>query len=140
MKIIKITRCGIVLAAIFFVGTTQAFEVGGAREYCKPPKFRDFFPPKRSFRQPFVVIDPTAEIAFKVTGSVDPSSIRVFAKKIPLTPTIVDKKSFFEVTASLPAGLTTRFARIDLIAHARDRECTGKDGWLVKLKKVDAAE
>ncbi|KAF3982136.1 MAG: hypothetical protein HFP81_03095 [Methylococcales symbiont of Hymedesmia sp. n. MRB-2018] len=135
MKIIKNIKYFLLLGAIFFAGSSYAFEVGGARHYCKPPQFREFSPPERVKNQPFIEVEPGSEISVKATGSIDPSSIRVFAKKIVLKPTIVDRKSFFLITATLPAELRG-YARIDLIAQADKRECTGKDGWLIKIKET----
>ncbi|KAF3977245.1 MAG: hypothetical protein HFP77_08080 [Methylococcales symbiont of Iophon sp. n. MRB-2018] len=134
MKIIKNIKYFMLLGTIFFAGSSYAFEVGGARHYCKPPQFREFSPPERVRNQPFIEVEPGSEISVKATGSIDPSSIRVFAKKIVLKPTIVDKKSFFLITATLPAELRSGYVRIDLIAQADKRECTGKDGWLIKIK------
>jgi hypothetical protein len=110
--------------------------VGGARHYCKTPQFRDYYPPERIQNQPFVEVEPESQIAFKVIGSIDPKAIRVFAKKIVLKPTVVNRTSFFQVTATLPAELRSGFARIDLIAQADKGECIGKDGWLIKIKKA----
>lgn len=136
MKIIKKLKYSLLLGALFFAGTVPAFEVGGPRHYCKTPQFRDYSPPKRIRNQPFVEVAPESEIAIKVMGSVDPETIRVFAKKIVLEPTIVNKSNFYQITATLPAKLRSGFVRIDLIAKADKGECTGKDGWLIKIKEV----
>ncbi len=136
----KIIIYSFFLTAIFFTGSSYAFEVGGARHYCRPPQFRDFSPPERVRNQPFVEVAPESEISVKAMGSIDPSTIRVFAKRIVLTPTVVDKKSFFQITAKLPAELRGGYARIDLIAQADKGECMGKDGWLIKIKDAPVAD
>ncbi len=136
MKIITNLKYSPLLVILFFTGSTYAFEVGGARHYCKPPQFRDFVPAERVRNQPFIEVAPESIIAVKAMGSIDPSTIRVFAKKIVLEPTVVDKKSFFQITAKLPAELRGGFARIDLIAQAHKGECIGKDGWLIKIKEA----
>lgn len=76
---------------------------------------------------------PETQIAFKATGTIDPGTIKVFAKKIQLAAKIVDKKSFWQITAKLPAELRG-FVRINVFAEAPKRECIGKDGWLIKIK------
>jgi hypothetical protein len=139
MKIITNLKYCFLLSAIFFAGSSYAFEVGGARHYCKPPQFRDFSPPERVRNQPFIEVEPGSEIAVKAMGSIDPLSIRMFAKKIVLEPTIVDKQNFFQITATLPTELPSGFARIDLIAQADKGECIGKDGWLIKIKEATKA-
>lgn len=133
MKIIKNVISIVVLSAIFLTDA-YAFKVGGAKHYCKVPQFKNFYPPKKINNQPFVEVAPESEISMVVMGSVDPHSVRVFAKKIPIKPTVVNKNSFYKITAKLPAKLRGGFVRIDLIAQADHRECVGKDGWLIKLK------
>lgn len=136
MKIIKNLKYSIILG-LFFAGSASAFEnAGGPRNYCKPAKFRDFSPPERVHNQPFIEVAPESIISVKAVGSIDPSSIRVFAKKIVLKPTIVDKINFFQITAKLPAELRSGYARIDLIAQADMGACIGKDGWLIKIKET----
>lgn len=136
MKTIKNVTSIIILSIIFFTDA-YAFRVGGARQYCKNPQFKNFYPPKKIKDQSFVEVAPESEISMIVTGSVDPYSIRVSAKKIPLKPIVVNKNSFYKVTAKLPAELRDGFARIDLIAQADNKECVGKDGWLIKLKSSE---
>lgn len=124
-----------IFAAVLFTGSSYAFEVGGARHYCKPPQFRKFSPPEKIKDQPFVEVEAESTISFVAMGSIDPSTFRVFAKKKVLEPIVVDKQSFYQVSAKLPAEIRSGYARIDIIAQAAKGECMGKDGWLIKIKE-----
>ena len=59
------------------------------------------------------------------------------AKNVPLKLKIIDRDSFYAVSATLPASLTGKYARIHLKAN-NTAECKAKDGWLIKIR--DKAE
>lgn len=136
MKIIKSVRNALALAMIFFVGSVHAFEVGGARHDCRDPKFKTFSPPERVKKEPIPEVDPESEISFTVSGNASPESIRVTAKKQKLEAKILDKMSFYQVSAKLPAAFNGKFVRINMWATDKDGKCTGKDGWLIKVKSA----
>ena len=144
MKIIKSLNRIIIFLAIFstlaFTGSTFAFEVGGNRNDCRDPKFRSFSPPERINKGPIPEVEPESEISFTVSRTANPKSIRVVVKKQTLKALVVDKNSFFQVSAMLPASLNGKFARIDIWAKSKEGECKSKDGWLIKIKQATEKE
>lgn len=98
-----------------------------AEKKCIKPKFRDFSPAPQS------EVAPEAAISFHINHIADPNHVRASAKKIPMKVEVVDKKTFYYVTARLPAEITDGFARIHVEAKAAEGECIGQDGWLIKI-------
>lgn len=124
------------IASVGFAGSVLAYSAGNVETGCKDPRFKTFQP------EPYtpdhkVEVDPESEISFTVSGYADPTTIKAIAKNVPLELNIVDKNSFYAVSAKLPASLTGKYARIHLKAN-NSSECKGKDGWLVKIRKVAA--
>jgi len=109
--------------------SSAAFSYGASETNngCKKPKFKTFSPGHKS------EVDPESGISFTVSGYADPATIAATAKKVPLKVNVEYKMSFYEVTAQLPASLTGKYARIHVQANAM-LGCTGKDGWLLKIR------
>ncbi len=122
------------IASIGFTASAFAYSAGNVDTGCQKPKFKTFAPPHKS------EVDPESEISFTVSGYADPSTIKAIAKNVPLKLNIVDKDSFYAVSATLPASLTGKYARIHVKAH-NTAECKAKDGWLLKIRdKTEGAE
>lgn len=136
MKIIKCFRNITVLSAILFSSTAFAYNAGNTEKSCKAPKFTSISPQERKKGDPVPEVGAETEIEFTVSGRADPTTIFVTAKKIPLKLAIVNRNSFYKVTANLPATLNGKFARIDLKAKTQGGECSSKDGWLIKIKEA----
>ena len=115
------------IAGIGFVGSAFAYDPGNTEKTCKDPRFKTFSPEHKA------ETDPESEISFTVCGYADPTTIKAMAKNVPLELIIVDKNSFYDVSAKLPASLTGKYARIHVRAH-NTRECMAKDGWLIKIR------
>jgi hypothetical protein len=115
------------IAGIGFVGSAFAYNSGNVEQGCKDPRFKSFSPEHKA------ETDPESEISFTVSGYADPTTIKAMAKNVPLELTIVDKNSFYDVSAKLPASLTGKYARIHVRAH-NTPECKAKDGWLIKIR------
>ena len=115
------------IASIGFAGSAFAYNAGNVEIGCKDPQFKTFSPEHKA------EVDPESEISFTVSGYADPSTIEATAKNVPLKLNIVDKNSFYVVSAKLPASLNGKYARIHIKAH-NTRECKAKDGWLIKIR------
>lgn len=119
------------IASIGFTASAFAYNAGNVDSGCKKPRFKTFTPPHKA------EADPESEISFTVSGYADPSTIKATAKNVPLKLNIVDRQSFYAVSATLPASLTGKYARIHIKAN-NTVECKAKDGWLIKIR--DKAE
>lgn len=126
----------VLLGAIFFTGSVSAYSPTDVGEVCHPLKFRNFVPPEKTKDTPVPEVEPESEIAFTVSGRADPTTIRVIAKDQPLKINYVDRESYYQVSAKLPAVLNGKYARIHLKAKAQKGFCVTKDGWLIKIKKA----
>ncbi len=93
-------------------------------------------PPEQVKGEPVPEVEPESEIEFTVSGYADPTTITAFAKNEPLELNIVDKNSFFQVSAKLPAILNGKFARIKLRAKTQGSPCISQDGWLIKISNT----
>ena len=123
----KIVVSASLIVSIGFASSAYAYNAGNVESKCKDPKFKTFFPAHKS------EVDPESEISFTVSGYADPTTIKAMAKNVPLKLTIIDKNSFYDVSATLPASLTGKYARIHVRAH-NTVECKAKDGWLIKIR------
>ena len=94
---------------------------------CIKPKFRDFVPKHKS------EVAPETEISFHINRYADPGHVAATAKKIPMKVEVIDKQTFYYVSAKLPPELKEGFARIHLEAKSTEGDCIGQDGWLVKI-------
>jgi len=130
----KILISASLIAGIGFTAPAFAYSAGNVESGCKKPRFKTFTPPHKA------EVDPESEISFTVSGYADSSTIKAMAKNVPLKLNIVDRGSFYEVSATLPASLTGKYARIHVKAN-NTPECKGKDGWLIKIRdKAEGAE
>jgi len=115
------------IVSVGFTGSAFAYGTSETNNGCKKPKFKTFTPEHKS------EVDPESEISFTVSGYADPVSIQATAKNVPLKVSVENNDSFYEVRAKLPASLTGKYARIHLQADGM-MGCTGKDGWLLKIR------
>ena len=136
MKIIKCLTNTAIVAAMLFVSSAYAYNAGNTDKECIAPKFRTFSPPEQIKGSPVPEVEPEAEVGFTVSGNADPTTVVAVAKNQPLKLNIVDKQSYYQVTAKLPAVLNGKYVRIHLKAKSQKGECRHKDGWLVKVKKA----
>ncbi len=79
----------------------------------------------------FETVAPKSKFSFWVRGINDPKLIEVTAKKLPVELSVEDKKTFFEVTGTLPESLSNTAARIQVNVHAP--KCPADKGWLLKI-------
>ncbi|WP_150047866.1 MULTISPECIES: hypothetical protein [Methylomonas] len=134
MKPFPTWRQALLLLTLSCTGT--AFAVTPAEEVdkkCIKPKFRDYSPPNHAQAA------PGSEISFHVNRLADPLHISASAKQIPLKLEIVDKKTFYFVSAKLPPELRDTYARIHIEAKALEGECIAQDGWLLNLSGAAGA-
>lgn len=116
------------VAVMGFASPAFAYNAGNVETKCKDPHFKTFTPPHKA------EVASESEISFTVSGYADPTTIKAIARNIPLKLDIIDRGSFYAVSAKLPAALAGKYARIHVKAH-NSPECKGKDGWLIKIKK-----
>ncbi len=124
------------ITSIGISASAFAYNSGNIESGCKDPRFKSFSPEPYTPEHKLEV-DPESEVSFTVSGFADPTTIKVTAKNVPLKLNIVDKNSFYAVSAKLPASLTGKYARIHLKAN-NSSECKAKDGWLIKIRKKAA--
>ena len=136
MKIIKSLTTTLILVAVFFSGSAFAYNPGSTDDNCLAPKFKSFSPPEKTRDTPVPEVEPESEIRFTVSGYADPTTIRAVAKDQPLELDIIDRSSYYQVSARLPAVLNGKYVRIHLKVKAQKGECITKDGWLIKVKKA----
>ncbi len=127
----SLLSAGLIVSMGFSVAAL-AYNAGNINTDCKKPRFKTFTPEHKS------EVDPESEISFTVSGYADPSTIKAVAKDVPLKLNIVNRDSFFAVSANLPASLTGRYVRIHLKAN-NTTECKAKDGWLLKVRDKPAS-
>ncbi|GAB4256390.1 MAG: hypothetical protein Kow0065_05140 [Methylomicrobium sp.] len=138
MTIRKIMGVTVILMSVFTTNAAFAYSEEMEKPICKAPKIRDFNLPVYSAQEKNAVA-PESELMFTISNWTDPETISVTAKGVPLQIHVEDKKSFFRVTATLPAQLNGKFVRINAKANAV-LGCKGEDGWLVKVAdKQDAS-
>jgi len=140
MKKTKYLNFTLLLGMIFFTHPVFAYNAGNVDKDCKPPKIKDFNPPEKTKETPVPEVASESEIGFTISGDADPTTIRALAKDEKLDLNIIDKMSFYQVTAKLPAELNGKFARINVRAMAQAGECVAKDGWLIKINEADGVE
>lgn len=127
----KSLKLACLFVSIGFTSSAFSYNAGNTERKCQDPRFKTFFPAHKS------EVEPESEISFTVSGYADPTTIKAMAKNVPLELTIVDKNSFYDVSAKLPASLTGKYARIHVKAH-NSVECKSKDGWLLKIRDEPA--
>jgi hypothetical protein len=127
-NLLKLTLCCGVMA---FAQQAAAYDAGLVEEMCKKPKFTGFSLPE--YKAPEKAEVPAeSEFSFIISAWIDPTTIKLTAKKKPLPITVTDKNSFFLVTAKLPAEYNGQFVRLDAYVTAK-LGCKTVDGWLVKV-------
>ncbi len=115
-----------IVSLLLFSSLTLAYSTKSDDDACKKPKFRTFEPEYLS------EVEPGSKISFHVSHNADPTTIKAETRGYPIKLEIVDKNAFFIATGNLPAELEDQYARISL--KARDKECLGQGGWLLKIK------
>lgn len=131
MKITTMFKSTLLIAAILVSGTATAYSPEELAKACKKPKFTDFN--LAEYKAPDnIEVAPESEFIIKISAWVDPTTIKLSAKKQPLDFKLESTSTFHKITAKLPASLTGSFVRIDVSAKAVTG-CDDKDGWLVKI-------
>jgi hypothetical protein len=127
----KYLQLTLVCAAMVFAHHAMAYNLGTVEEICKKPKFSNF---SLSEYKASNKLEVPAESAFSfvISNWIDPTTIKLTAKKKNVPFTVVNKNSFFLVNAKIPAEYSGQFVRFDVQANAR-LGCKGLDGWLVKV-------
>ena len=134
MIINKLCKAILLISAVAYVGSALAVTPDEEKEKkCLKPKFRFFSPENGS------EVAPGSTISFHVSRDASPFGISAEAKNIKLEVNVKNRVNFYDVTASLPAELSDTFARISLHAKAGEGDCTGHDGWLLKIKPAGEA-
>ena len=135
MKLPNAWTSAFLLTTLIFAQTASA--ITPAEEVdkkCIKPKFRNFAP------EPKAEVLPASEISFHMNRIGDPAHVIVTAKKIPMKVEVIDKNNFYFIKAKLPEELTNEFARIHIEARSTEGDCSGQDGWLIKITGDQAAE
>lgn len=131
MTIKRTMKFTVLMFATLSVNVASAYTEEKDKPVCKAPKIRDFNLPVYSAEEK-VEVPPESELMFTISNWTKPESIKVTAKGVPLEANIEDKNSFFRVTAKLPAELSGKYVRINVMANAV-LGCKGEGGWLVKV-------
>ena len=131
MKITKIFKSGIFIAAVLFNSQTVAYSPEELEKACKKPHITDFN--LTEYKAPDnIEIAPESEFIIKVSAWADPSTIKLTAKKQALPFTVESTSTFHKIKAKLPTSLNGSFARIEVSVKAV-LGCGDKEGWLVKV-------
>ncbi|MGZ8185395.1 MAG: hypothetical protein ACXWTL_03025 [Methylobacter sp.] len=131
MKIIKMFKFALLIAVVLFNGVAAAYSPEETEKECKKPKFTDFNLTEYNATDN-IEVAPESEFIIKISPWVDPTTIKLTAKKELLLFTVESNSSFHKVKAKLPASLTGKFVRIDVHAIAI-LGCDNQTGWLVKV-------
>lgn len=120
------------IVATLISGSALAYSTDDERkEICKPPKMLEFT--LQEYTQPEKhEVPPESAFSFKISGGTAPEDIQVFAKQHLLQVEMSKNSSFIWVKGKLPADLTGKFVRIDVIVKT-ELGCKSRDGWLVKV-------
>ncbi len=140
MRKTKCLNITLILGAIFFTHSVFAYNAGSTDKKCKVPKIMNFNPPEKTKDTSVPEVAPESEVGFTVSGNADPTTITAVAKKEKLDLNVIDKHSFYQVSAKLPSSISGKYARIDIRAKAQAGPCVAKDGWLIKVNKAGGAE
>jgi hypothetical protein len=132
-------RSALLLSAMVFSSAALALSPDEEERLkeCKRPKFRDFAPEQKS------EIDSGGDVAFHVSHNADPFTVTAEARGEKMKVNVVDKKTYYLVSAKLPQ-LTPGFARVHVTAKSAESKlesgCMGQDGWLLKIKGEEVAK
>jgi hypothetical protein len=131
MKITKKIKSALFIAVFLFTGQATAYSPEELEQACKKPRFTDFN--LTEYKAPDnVEIAPESEFIIKISAWVDPTTIKLTAKKQPLPFTVESTSTFHKIKAKLPSSLNGGFVRIEVSAKAV-LGCGDKEGWLVKV-------
>ena len=131
MKITKMFKSALFIAVVLVNGQAAAYSPEELEQACKKPRFTDFN--LTEYKAPDnIEIAPESEFIIKISAWVDPTTIKLTAKKQPIAFTVESNSSFHKVKAKLPASLNGNFVRIEVSAKAV-LGCGDKEGWLVKV-------
>ena len=131
MKITKMIKSTLFIAVVLFTGQAAAYSPEELEQACKKPRFTDFN--LTEYKAPDnIEIAPESEFIIKISAWVDPTTIKLTAKKQPLPFTLESTSTFHKIKAKLPAALNGNFVRIEVSAKAV-LGCGDKEGWLVKV-------
>ena len=124
-------KSALFIAAVLFNGQAAAYSPEELEQACKKPRFTDFN--LTEYKAPDnLEIAPESEFIIKISAWVDPTTIKLTAKKQPLPFTVESTSTFHKIKAKLPATFNGSFVRIEVSAKAV-LGCSNKDGWLVKV-------
>lgn len=131
MKITKMIKSALLIAAVLFAGQAVAYSPEELEQVCKKPHITDFN--LTEYKAPDnIEIAPESEFIIKVSAWADPTTIKLTAKKQALPFTVESTSTFHKIKAKLPASLNGSFARIEVSVKAV-LGCGDKEGWLVKV-------
>ena len=131
MKATKMFKSALFIAVVLFNGQAAAYSPEELEQACKKPRFTDFN--LTEYKAPDnIEIAPESEFIIKISAWVDPTTIKLTAKKQPLPFTVESTSTFHKIKAKLPAALNGNFVRIEVSAKAV-LGCGDKEGWLVKV-------
>lgn len=82
---------------------------------------------------PLSEIAPGTGFTVFVSGAKTAQDIQISVKKIPVLIDAVDKETFFDVTAKLPAELRGVPARVTVKVKSKIPGCDQESGWLYKI-------
>lgn len=127
----KSLKLSLLFAATVFTHNAVAYNPGMVEDVCKKPKFASFSlaeykaPEKQE-------VAAESEFTFTISHSIDPTTLKLLAKKKSVPFTIENKDSFFLVKSKIPSEYNGQFVRFDAIVKS-SLGCKGLDGWLVKV-------
>ena len=124
-------KSALFIAVVLFTGQAAAYSPEELEQACKKPRFTDFN--LTEYKAPDnIEIAPESEFIIKISAWVDPTTIKLTAKKQSLPFTVESTSTFHKIKAKLPASLNGSFVRIEVSAKAV-LGCGDKEGWLVKV-------
>ena len=124
-------KSALFIAVVLFNGQAAAYSPEELEQACKKPRFTDFN--LTEYKAPDnIEIAPESEFIIKISAWVDPTTIKLTAKKQPLPFTVESTSTFHKIKAKLPTALNGSFVRIEVSAKAV-LGCGDKEGWLVKV-------
>ena len=121
----------LIFITLIFTHNAKAYNAERTEETCKKPKFTSFSLQEYENVKKLEVIGES-EFSFAISNWIDPTTIKLTAKKKPLPFKVEDKNSFFLVHSKLLPEHKGQFVRLDVQVTARSG-CKGLDGWLVKV-------
>ena len=124
-------KSALFIAVVLFNGQAAAYSPEELEQACKKPRFTDFN--LTEYKAPDnIEIAPESEFIIKISAWVDPTTIKLTAKKQPIPFTVESTSTFHKIKAKLPASLNGNFVRINVSAQAV-LGCDDNTGWLVKV-------